>query len=640
MSGQATSPLTESGAGVDINMTDEQERQSDDTPENEQRNETQTPTRPSGLSQVEKDARLRALQNRIYPTPHHTSLLFMILHKLGWDVDKSEALFRFWEAIQRNRPKDDGELTEWEFDATSEDKEDIADTESDLKILRLSNKDVLGPKYPGGFTLLQHVQDNSLDEIFVPASFKFDEYALVYTGNADLERRSAVIVFTNAVLDTFDVLLSRGEAVLVLAGLASWDLERALVFYQDRELLSAVLSEYFDRMRPSPDLCTSESEAQSERDQRLALFITYTGFRSWSSAKEHLSVHDDNLVKALAAWHRDGIEPRKHPKDKEGTRKAGIGMRIDFDGKHASLPDPESCYCRVENDDDDMWDPETEQFMDEDTRAKTDISSFSKTTTGSWSFPHFGGIKKRVKGPNGKLRVRRPGGVINYNVQPAKLGVPDWTKFRFEYIQKGRYFWKPFKNNRYLLADAGENRTIAEGGTRKANERRTRMFDWSNKDDIQHVRRWHTQKTTRVTQTVLREAGQRLSIEEQKFLKELLDDSFARHKEARPGQSQIRISRSFAVADTLKDEWSKKWNARFAGKTVPSEVEPRRERNGQNLYNLIKRWEKLCHEYGWTFDKTGTPTVYDTVNWPWEVNNEEEAEGSSGEESEAMDISE
>lgn len=71
------------------------------------------------------------------------------------------------------------------------------------------------------------------------------------------------------------------------------------------------------------------------------------------------------------------------------------------------------------------------------------------------------------------------------------------------------------------MPDRGENRPVEEGGTRANDDPRTEVFSWNSKDDIEYLRRWLAQKTLRVTQSSLCDAGQRLSIEEKKFLKQL-----------------------------------------------------------------------------------------------------------------------
>lgn len=593
------------------------------------------PTTQTGqLSQAEREARQRAFRNRIGATPHTTSMLVTILQDLNWNVDRAEAFFRMYQANLRNRRRFFNEAAESVDDGGQESEPEDQAGPEDGPDHKPTNQDVLGPEYPGGFTIQEHLEDIDVDRIRLPNTIP--GHQLLHNGNADMERRYAVMVFADIVEERFDILLSRSEAALAL-GVARWDIERAVNFYSDDasvQQIRAVLSEYFDRMRLQPSRLQSDDDAQAEQDQRLAILLTLTGFISWYSAQAHLSRCQYNLVKAVADWVRTGINPLTHPQDKTGHRNEGFGRRIDFEGRLTSIPNEIECCSPIIGDSDEMWAEEPDIFMDDDMRANIDISDFQRTSTGSWSFPIFGRTKKQVKLKSGKTRIRRPGGVINYDIEPARLGAPDWTKLSFEYIQKGKYFCVPYKNKRQLVPDRGENRSVDEGGTRDNSDARTEMFDWNNKQDVRYLRKWLTQKTTRVTQSNLRDAGQRLSIEEKKFLKQLIDEAFERHEFASPGQSRTDLLKSFYIPDSLKKTWARRWNTRFAGKTVPSAFEPRRERIGQNLYNLIKRWKKLCDLYDLTFDKTGNATDRNVDKWPWEVSADGENEETEEEEAE------
>lgn len=566
-------------------------------------------------------------------------MLLTILQDLNWNVDRAEAFFRMYVANLRNRRRFFNEATE-SMDNDEESEASIQAAPDDTPNDEPSGEDVLGPEYPGGFTVQEHLENIDIDRISLPNTILGHE--LLHNGNADLERRHAVMTFADIVNERFGILLSRSEAALAL-GITKWDIEQAINLYSDGtsvQQIRAVLSEYFDRMRLQPSRLRSDADAQAERDQRLAILLTLTGFTSWYSAQAHLSRHQYDLVAAVAGWVRTGINPLAHPQDKSGSRNEGFGRRIDFDGHLTPLPSETECYRRMVGDDDQIWAEEPDAFMDDDSRSNTDISSFQKTSTGSWSFPVFGRPKKSVRLKNGKMRTRRPGGVINYDIEPTRPGAPDWTKLSFEYIQKGKYFSVPYKNKRQLIPDRGENRSVDEGGTRDNDDPRTEIFNWNNKQDLGYLRKWSTQKATRVTQSSLRDAGQRLSVEEKKFLKQLIGEAYERHELANPRQSKAALLRTFHIPEALKATWARRWNTRFAGKTVPSEFEPRRERIGQNLYNLIKRWKKLCDVYDLTFDKTGTATDKNEDNWPWEVSADSEDEEMIEDNAEEEDESE
>ena len=548
------------------------------------------------MSQIEGDARLRAFQNRINPTPHTTSALLTILQTLDWNVDRSESFFRRWQANQRTRHHL-VELVDDEVD------EEAANHEP-------NNDDCFGPTYPNGLTIQERLEEMDLDHAETPVMDSMPK--LAYTGNADYERRQAVQVLADMVLTQHGILLSRSEAALAL-GFASWDVERAVESYRDDRLIRALLSERFDPTRVDPIYLRSNIEVQSERDRRLALLLTYTGFGSWYSARLHLTSYSDDLVKAIAAWVRGGIEPVRHMQDKAGRPKEGEGRRRNFDGEPVPLPVAEACNKPLTGDSDRSWAEEPDLFMDEKTRKKMDLSAWQRTSTGSWSFPTFGTSKKAVT-VDGKKTSRIPGGVINYDPEPPRANAPDWTKLRFEYFQKGKYKTVPFKNNTtYRAPDLGENRSPAPPGDNR------QLFDWSDTKHVQFLRKWAAQKLTRTTGQVLREPGQRLSIEEKRYLHDLLVEAFTRYSRYNPDKSEKELKKNFTVPHVLKKDWARRWNAKFAGKTVPSKKEPRRQRLPANLYGLIKRWPKLCSEYGMTFDTTGTITDANIDDWPWDL---------------------
>lgn len=567
------------------------------------------------LTSADRDGRLLALENRIGPTPHTAKDLLLILDEaVDWDVNRAEAFFRRWQADRRNRRT-------WQDGWSTDGEDDMSEPKSPNH--ETSTEDVLGPTYLGGYTIDEHLSAMAHVEIELPNGLMGDDFT--WSGNADYERREAVCTFADVVLRRYDILLSRSEAALTLA-FASWNLERAVGYYGDTDTTRAALSTFFDRMRMPPSRHDNIEDAQSERDTRLALLLTYTGYPSWYSAQLHLTKHGDDLVKAMAGWVRDGIEPIAHKSDKQLKRGDGYGRRLNFDGQQVALPEAKDTFRRLRGDDDRNWAVEPEAFMSEEKKATIDISSFQKTSTGSWKFPLFGKTKKRVKDKKGADMTRRPGGVIDYDVEPPRAGAPDWTKFRFEYIHKGRYFNVPWSNNKQLLAERGENRTVAEGGTRHQDDERTEVFDWNDKEMVEVLRKWRAQKMTRVTQMSLREAGQRLSIEEKRFLKQLVDDAFARHRLQNPDRDDDELKKTFFISSGTKKEWEKKWNARFAGKIVASEFDPRRTRPAVNLYNLAKRWKKLCELYGLTFEVHGNPTDTNEEQWPWEVEENEDAE--------------
>lgn len=160
------------------------------------------------------------------------------------------------------------------------------------------------------------------------------------------------------------------------------------------------------------------------------------------------------------------------------------------------------------------------------------------------------------------------------------------------------------------------------------------MFDWNDRTSIEYLRKWLIQKTGRIVQTNLREAGQPMSIEEKQFLKALVDDAFVQHTLRNADKSDAELKSTFRLSADVKNEWERKWNARFAGKTVASEYDARRARVGQNLYTLVKRWKKLCDLYGFKFDTHGTTTDDNEDQWPWETKVESKSDQETASEGE------
>lgn len=577
------------------------------------------------LTPNDKSHRFLAFENRIGPTPHTTKDLLSILKAVDWDVDHSEALFHHWQADRRSRRSWGDHLKAGSEEGETTNVPQSPDYEP-------STEDVLGPTYIGGYTIDEHL--SSLSDVSVDLPGKLMGATFAWSGNADYERREAVCTFADIVLQRYDILLSRSEAALAL-GFAKWNLERAVDYYHNDdsvETTRAALSTFFDRMQLLATRHQDAKDVQSERDIRLALLLTYTGYPSWYSGQLHLTKYGDDLVKAIAGWLRDGIEPITHKSDKPGKRGEGYGRRLDFDGQRVALPEAKDTFRKLKFDDEGNWAVEPQAFMSDEKKANIDVSPLQKTSSGSWKFPVFGKMKKVVRDKKGNLKIRQAGGVINYDVEPPRIGAPDWTKFRFEYISNGKYYNVPW-SNKQLLAERGENRTVAEGGTRHADDERTEVFDWNDKKMIENLRKWLSQKMGRATQVNLREAGQRLSVEEKQYLKQLVDDAFVHHKLRYPDRNDTELKRTFTISNGTKDGWENKWNARFASKTVPSEMNPRRTRHAVNLYNLAKRWKKLCDLYGMTFDTHGNATDTNEDKWPWEVEVQAEAEIETEDES-------
>lgn len=328
-----------------------------------------TTVRTIQLTKSEQEARFKALENRIGAAPHTTTELLRILKQAAkWDVDRAEALFRTQRSALRNKRK-------WQADLGSDDDTPRSRPAKSPRY-EASAADVFGPTYLGGFTVEEHMAKTN--DVSCEMSSTTMGRELTFDGNADHERREAVFVLADIVWQKHDVAISRGEAALVM-GLASWYLQRASKYCEDEDCVKttqAALSEFFDRMRLPPGRHADKKQAQSERDQRVALLLTYTGYPSWYSAQLHLTKYGDDLVKAIAGWVRDGIEPIRHKADKPGKRSEGTVRRQNFDDDFVPMPNAKDVYRKLRFDNDNIWAPELQFFMM--TRRKTLISRASR----------------------------------------------------------------------------------------------------------------------------------------------------------------------------------------------------------------------------------------------------------------------
>ena len=609
------SQLRTEEAQVQTNNPVETEEEVPETPNATDTSPAQQQTAVQTLPR-EQSERLQTLRNHLRGQPHREGTLREILVAANWNVDFAEGMFLRALARARNRRR-------WD----SDEEEEAEDHGDDVRSASSSDhppvtSEYVGPPFMGGRPTADYVRTPSEGVTAVVDTnlpTEWQGFGIPYRGNSDLERRLTVLIFGGAVYERTGVLISRSEAVLVL-GLAQWDLDKALECYQTPQQIRAVLSEYFDSMRAFPEGSgLTKKAAQGEQDHRLALLLTYTNRPDWYSCQHFLAGHQYNIVSAVSEWARSGIPPVAHPSDKPNTHNEGFGRRVDFRGDPLPLPKRGDCVGRLQSDKDDAWLEEGNEFADAQSKAAIDLSKFMsrflKTATGSWKFPLRGAPQATVK-KNGIKKKVTPGAVINYDVEPPHVGSPDWTKLHFEIIRNGKYAHKPWMSDKFNLTEKGENSEHAK------------TLDWNNKEHIEAIRKWHIQKTTRVTKTCLREAGQRLSLAEKKFLYELVSQAWNNHI-ARPRTSQQPLAeqrRSFTFSKDLKQDWETRWNAKYAGKTVEGEFEPRRARQANNLINLIKRWPQLCKKFGLKEDATGSRTDEGTDGWPWDSEEEDDVQ--------------
>lgn len=542
------------------------------------------------------------------------STLQELLQQYDWNVDTAEAAFHLARAQTLNRRQ--------------LDKKDNHDTHTNTQAqlsgspdCQPSNTTIGGPRYLGGRTIVEHVADiNSTEdqqEIDAVRSLptQFRGWGIPYRGSVDLERRLVVVLFRDLILEEYDIKLSRAEAALVL-GLSHFNISKAFDEYSRVEQLRALLSEYFDHLREIQSGLTVQ-EQQSEKDRRLTLLLTFTARPDLYSCQIFLEKNKNDLVRAIGEWVRTGIEPHRHLKDKTGKAREGEGRREDFSGARMPLPLRTDTFGLLENDNPYLWAPLPAIFMTEQRKARINTKKFLTTSTGSWKYPFPQAPRKMLR--SGDQRTRCTGAIINHNAAPSRIDTPDHTLFKIESVQNGKYRINMYSYHR--IADSGETRTEADGGTRRPADTRS-LFDWADADHHEKLRKWRNQCYGRITGSVLREGQQKLTISEKRFLYNLWAQAWRNHETSNPGKTELQSTTTtpLRISKSLKTTWGNSWNTRFAGKPVEGEAKlPRRKRTGENLLILSKRWTKLCQEFGLTEDTTGARTDETIECWPWEL---------------------
>lgn len=399
---------------------------------------------------------------------------------------------------------------------------------------------------------LEDTEHKRSDDRKLRAALASQEY--VPKTNMEEERRAAArMLFTLIQHETLGsnntLVLCVSEAILILH-LARWEWTRAVRMAADIAETRALLSVRFDHMRTTADAI--------DRDERLATMLQITQRSDWHSVQKFLASHKWDLIKAIVAWYKKGIEVVRHPKDKAGTQGEGMGRRKDLSQKPLPLPctndtTPDKQQCDVD------WAAEPQEYVQ----------------TGSIRI---------VKRPTSTVKNgdKKPGFMLDDDPTPVQKGVKKPSKLCVEYISKGDYRQNVFKHKKF-------NWTGASDDDRPP-------FDWDKQEHLEALNSFRRQTRQRNTFVTRREPGQKFSQDELDFLYDLSERHVQKLMKNNPGHTRTDLL-PFTVSADLKESWLKAFNKKFAGKKFGIHKKPLKPRNINALMTQRHRYKKLQEDF-------------------------------------------
>lgn len=495
----------------------------------------------------------QALEARIGPIPHVRFDLIGILRLAEYDMDLAEAIFyqsrAAWLNGENNLDQIDPGNTvkhsakqlkpgEPRGRAPMEDQNDVlsvAQPQSTPGIEHASLQDsdhrrpnysaMLGPTWLG---------DYNMEEILTTSgkswtlATDWNTADLTINSDLDTERRSAVCIFAKVVHDELKLRLNPAEAAVALA-FADWNFDRGFNRYKQypdefRVVLSRVLQGYRKLREPQDDGTWAYDNSALKTNRRLALFMTLTGAMDVASARNHFDHHQQDLFEALEEWVNNGIMPitagsmaeRISPKQ-GGTQKDGSVPSIASPTEKTH--DSHTPYNKG---------PHWSDFMDLFGLEGFDVDMHS------WYQKCSGTLKYLLAENNQKtnqamLDIR----LINPNIDNAKPGVPDWSKFQLEIMDAGVYSTRlsPQYQQLKLHQDSITQYSQVEDRPTVQN---ADVFDWNDEDDVKGLNTWRHTEIHRITGIQLHHTKddttkQKLSLTERRFLWDVWDLLWRQH---------------------------------------------------------------------------------------------------------------
>ncbi|EXJ92593.1 hypothetical protein A1O3_01145 [Capronia epimyces CBS 606.96] len=241
------------------------------------------------------------------------------------------------------------------------------------------------------------------------------------------------------------------------------------------------------------------------RDERLALLISITSTSSWYSARVLLERHRWDLAAAIDEWMRLGEVPAATV-PKKRKRNGQHVPRYDDGGERVGDPDRPRRVLGTWFDFNTRPLPamQASNFIDQakskplSGRSKTK-ASVERTTAGP-------GSQRRVesqRAPGGtRIGVRRGHIIDEVRYEQAYVGVPDASKLRFEYIQRGLYHTRQYtgsfrigtRNVAFRWDDTDDPRLAST----------TVEFDWYDASHVSKLNKWRADAFRSITAEDLR----------------------------------------------------------------------------------------------------------------------------------------
>lgn len=490
-------------------------------------------------------------------------------------------------------------------------------------------------RYPYASTkaiLHRHLLANGWDANAAAASFRREEEKALESGTlpadeAHYQSRRARTVGGSRLLAAADLRIQinkdRGEPVQLshasLLGLLQscrWDVQSALKEYDQHKDDPSDIIGQFRHLR-------SNCPTDTERDERLAEFITMTSTESLASARRFLVESDWDFVRALNGWSRLGYLPIiKLKRDRNGNEIVDGDRRAVIVNSHPR------------NSDDEPSRPMFTNFYGE------------KVDTGEWPSDAEIDDSESEGGDVGPTYAtsRRQGYAIDIDREPARSGCPDASKLRIETIIQGKYkcAWLPGKSDRKnkvfsfrwtddddqervaakdddqddVVANSGENEKADASedddsedasGQRSDDDPVEIEFDWNNAKHITFLNNWRRQYLFRLTKQASKLVTVPFNNEEDEWLwykqAELLEETW--------GEAVIRTGSEEKANDFMVDgnnfplvanaptwrRWEREFNVRFAGQIVAVREPPRPVRSAGSLNTRSHRVGAIIRDF-------------------------------------------
>ena len=406
-------------------------------------------------------------------------------------------------------------------------------------------------------------------------------------GGSRLRAGQQLIVRLQPEVERHETFGASNAAMLTLLGLNGWVLQAAEEDFIRRE---GNMDDIVDRLDP----LRLRYPNDTQRDERLAEFISLASPDSWYSALRFLQRHNWDFVRAVDAWIRQGYLPFSLSSKPTAGKKIGqYGMReiasnrpFDLDTTASgdsgaapvdkltptpSNPDPPSSTSPFSPYDS----PDDESIISQhDYHLMASLSESESETP------------NKVEKSYGTDQKGRKGYVIDLDRRPAKRSCPDPSKLKIEWIKRAQYKCKWFPGS---VKVGGKRRKFRWNDDDRASNDDTVEFDWNQEQHISSLNRWREQELRRITGEATKKAGVAYNELEQHFLWNKYamwtEERFwkrAKQEPSRAGdtrapditnpeayheaQDLFASEPDLRVPSSVIAQWTDEFNATFAGK--------------------------------------------------------------------------